>query len=103
MGPFSPGEKICADHDHISAKYNGPAHNSCNLNYKISFNIPVVFHNLSNYDAYFILNDVANCFEGDIKVIPATLEKYIAFIKYVNNTKIRYTFNDSFRFLNFIS
>ena len=35
-----------------------------------------------------------------MKVIPATIEKYISFIKFVKGTQIRFSFIDSFRFLN---
>ena len=33
------------DHCHYTGKYRGAAHNICNLRYKISKEIPVVFHN----------------------------------------------------------
>ena len=33
------------DHDHYAGKYRGAAHGICNLRYKISKEIPVVFHN----------------------------------------------------------
>ena len=34
------------DHCHYTGLYRGPAHRSCNLNYKIPSFIPVVFHSL---------------------------------------------------------
>ncbi|RYA71283.1 hypothetical protein DD595_25365, partial [Enterobacter cloacae complex sp. 4DZ3-17B2] len=64
------------------------------------FNIPIIFHNLSGYDAHFLIREVTNCFEGDVKVIPCNMEKYISIIKFVKDTKIRLTFLDSIRFLN---
>ena len=33
------------DHCHYTGKYGGPAHDVCNLRYKIPKEIPVVFHN----------------------------------------------------------
>ena len=38
------------DHCHYTEKYRGAAHNICNLRYKISKEIPIVFHNGSTYD-----------------------------------------------------
>ena len=88
------------DHDHFTGVYRGSAHRECNLNCKKSFSIPVVFHNLSNYDAHFIIKDVMSKFPGDVYIIPDNKEKYIAFIKHVYNVKVRFTFIDSLRFLN---
>ena len=39
------------DHCRYTAQYRRPAHRSCNLRYKIPNYIPIVFHNLSGYDA----------------------------------------------------
>lgn len=41
------GERKVHDHCHLTGKYRGPAHNSCNLNYKNLKFVPIVFHNLS--------------------------------------------------------
>ena len=43
------------DHCHYTGKYIGTAHNDCNLRYKTPKGIPVVFHNGSKYDYYFII------------------------------------------------
>ena len=49
------------DHNHLvpEKKYRGAAHDSCNINYKDSPVVPVVFHNLSGYDANFVIADIA--------------------------------------------
>ena len=40
------------------------AHSICNLQYKIPNEIPVVFHNGSNYDYHFIINQLAKGVDG---------------------------------------
>ena len=52
------------DHDHYTGKYRGAAHNGCNLNYKTPKEIPIVFHNGSNYDYHFIIEPLAREFGG---------------------------------------
>ena len=37
------------DHCHYTGKYRGAAHSVCNLIYNIPKEIPVIFHNRSNY------------------------------------------------------
>ena len=50
------------DHCHYTGKYRGAAHDICNLRYKISKEIPVVFHNGSTYDYHFIVKNLAEEF-----------------------------------------
>lgn len=44
-------------HCHLTREYRGAANNSCNLNYKVPNFIPVIFHNLSNYDAHLFIKN----------------------------------------------
>ena len=48
------------DHCHITGKYRGAAHWSCNINLKLSKKIPVVFHNLRGYDRIYLTNCLKN-------------------------------------------
>ena len=43
------------DHYHITGKYRGSVHRDCNINIKLNRKIPVVFHNLKNYDSHLIM------------------------------------------------
>ncbi|XP_024868174.1 uncharacterized protein LOC112452288, partial [Temnothorax curvispinosus] len=72
--PFAPDDNRVRDYCHLTGRYRGPAHSTCNLNYKDSHFIPVVFHNLSGYDAHFIIKEIAAAFEGKIDVLPITKE-----------------------------
>ena len=52
------------DHCHYTGKYRGASHDICNLRYKISKEISVVFHNGSTYEYHFIIKNLAEEFEG---------------------------------------
>jgi hypothetical protein len=104
------GDDRVRDHCHLSGKFRGAAHESCNLNYKIPNFIPVVFHNLSGYDSHLFIKKLANG-GGKINCIPNNEEKYISFSKevivdeYMNDdgkcvkVKRYLKFIDSFRFM----
>ncbi|CAB3980253.1 Gastrula zinc finger [Paramuricea clavata] len=72
------GEDRVRDHDHVTGLYRGAAHNICNLKYRITWKIPVVFHNLRGYDSHLIMQEIGK-FRMDINVIPNNMEKYISF------------------------
>ncbi|KYN04689.1 hypothetical protein ALC62_04436 [Cyphomyrmex costatus] len=106
--PFMKNDKRVRDHCHLTGRYRGPAHSNCNLNYKDSRCIPVVFHNLSGYDAHFIIKEIATAYDGNIVLLPITKQKYISFTKHVDDTKdendeknicVTLRFIDSYRFL----
>ncbi|XP_018393244.1 PREDICTED: uncharacterized protein LOC108772246 [Cyphomyrmex costatus] len=103
--PFAKDDKRARDHCHLTGRYRGPAHSNCNLNYKDSRCIPVVFHNLTGYDAHFIIKEIATAYEGHVDLLPITKEKYTSFTKHVDDTIddkkncIQLRFIDSYRFL----
>ena len=82
------------DHCHITGKYRGAAHWSCNINLKMSKKSPVIFHNLRGYDSHFIFKEL-NKFKCSIDVIPNGLETYMSFT--LNKNII---FIDSMLFMN---
>ena len=65
---FTNDNKKVRDDCHFTEKYRGAAHNNCNLNYKISKNIPVVFHNSSTYDYHFIIKELAKGLKDHLTV-----------------------------------
>ena len=77
---FGEGEKKVRDHCHFTGKYRGAAHNICNLQFKKTKFTPVIFHNLSGYDAHLFVKNLGQS-EGNIECIPNNEEKYISFSK----------------------
>jgi len=75
------------DHYHLTGRFRGSAHSNYNLNYKDSHCIPVVFHDLSGYDSHFIIKEIATTYDGHVELFPITKEKYISFMKNVQNTE----------------
>ena len=71
------------DHCHYTGKYRGAPHSNCNLNYHISKEIPVVFHNGSTYDYNIIIISIwlhlAREFKGYFHCLGENTSKYITF------------------------
>ena len=63
-------------HCHYKGKYRGAAHSICNLKFDVPSEIPVVFHNGSNYDYDFIIKELANEFEGKFECPGENTENY---------------------------
>ena len=100
------GETV-KDHDHLTGKFRGAAHNQCNLQYQLPKFLPVIFHNLSGYDSHLFIKQLGKS-HGSINCIPYNEEKYISFSKTIelddddddkkkNKIEIRYI--DSFEFM----
>ena len=76
--PFALGDPKVRDQCHYTCLYRGPAHSLCNLRYKIPSYIPVVFHNLSGYDAHLFIRELGG-HASDMEVIAKNKEDYISF------------------------
>ena len=86
------------DHRHLTGRYRGPDHNTCNINVnqKDSIFIKVILHKFSIYDCHLFFKQLVDKTRDkvDYKVIPKTNEEYIS---------IRYgcaRFIDSYRILS---
>ena len=110
--PFTLKDPKVRDHCHYTGNYRGAAHRNCNLQYKIPSYIPVVFHNLSGYNAHLFIKELAASVSGGAKmnVIAKNKEDYITFSirvavdKYIDKNgvekekEIELRFIDSFKF-----
>ena len=56
------------DNSHATGKYRGSAHADCNLSYRLTNKIYVIFHNLRGYDLHLIMQKIGK-FKKDINVI----------------------------------
>ena len=96
--PFTDENYKVADHDHLTGKYRGAAHNECNLKARKDYTIPVVMHNFLGYDLHLLIRHIAKKIPK-IGVIAKTCEDYVCVTLYVPNTKVRLLLLDSYKFL----
>ncbi|XP_060870596.1 uncharacterized protein LOC132945009 [Metopolophium dirhodum] len=94
---FSHENHKVADHCHLSGKFRQSLCNTCNLKLQTPNFVPVFFHNLSNYDAHFIVTRLGYD-TNSISVIPNSEEKFITFSKYISNF-FTLRFIDTLRFM----
>ena len=67
------------DHRHYTGKFRGAAHKICNLQYKVTKKIPIVFHNSSTYDYHFVIKKLVDEFKCEFECLGENAEKYITF------------------------
>ncbi|XP_054718997.1 uncharacterized protein LOC129228343 [Uloborus diversus] len=98
------GSDRVRDHDHLTGRYRGAAHRACNLKYRVRKMIPVIFHNLKNYDAHHIVKTLGDFPGYEYSVIPTNMEKYISFTISCREEKrgeqVPLVFLDSLQFLS---
>ena len=87
------------EHDHLSGKYRGASCGSCNAKDGKSKIIPVFFHNGSNYDFHFLIEELMKYEDSynRVQLLPKNSENYIS-IDYGSYYK-KLRFLDSYRFL----
>ena len=78
---FKEDNSKVRDHCHYTGRYRGSTHTKCNLQYKIPSYIPIMFHNLSGYDAHLFIKELAASLMDGAKmgVIAKNKEDYISF------------------------
>ena len=75
---FDIGDNKVRNHDHITGKHRGSAHWSCNINVKLTKNVPVIFHNLKGCDSHLIKQEIGK-FDVKVRDIQMVLGKYMDF------------------------
>ena len=93
---YTDKDVLVRDHCHITGKFRGSARKECNLKLRIKpedIKIPVIFHNLRNYDSHFIMQQIGDIAKNyayndkkgkeqplRINAIPNNMEKYMVFM-----------------------
>ena len=77
----------------MSREYRGAARWSCNVNFKVTKKVSVIFHNLEGYNSHLIFKELSK-FNVKISVIPNGLEKNMNFT--INRNVV---FIDSMQFM----
>ena len=85
--------RIVRHHNHLTGKVIGAACNACNLRCRQASFIPVLFHNLKNFDAHIICQNIGHFNNRRLNCIAQNTEGYVSF----SLGKLR--FIDSFQFL----
>ena len=63
----------------ITGEYRSAAHSICNLKYSVPKEIPIVFHNGSNYNYHFIIKELAEESKGQFTYFGENTEKCRSF------------------------
>lgn len=95
---FTEEKPMVRDHDHLTGKLRGPAHNACNLNFRKPHFLPIFIHNLSGYDTHLFIK-MFGLNDDTIDVIPNNEEKYISYTVHVKGG-IDLRFVDSVKFMS---
>jgi hypothetical protein len=82
------------DHDHLTGKYRGAAHNHCNLMLRKTYKIPVFFHNFRGYDSHLVVWGLRSYPGMEISLIGQGMEKYLSL-----SWGDHLIFKDSYQFL----
>lgn len=95
---FTTDNPLVRDHDHLTGKFRGAAHNSCNINFKKPHFLPIFIHNLSGYDTHLFIK-MFGLNNETIDVIPNNEERYISYTVHLKGS-IELRFLDSLKFMS---
>ena len=106
--PFKEDNPKVRNHYHYAGHYSGPTHMKCNLHYKIPSYIPIVFHNLSEYDTHLFTRELAasSTDQARMGVIAKNKEDYISFSfkvevdRYIDKNRIEKSKEIELRFID---
>jgi hypothetical protein len=95
---MQPSDKA-KDHCHLCGKYRGAAHLKCNIGFRLTRDVTVLFHNLRRYDGHLIMQEMGKvCTEMglEIECTARGLEDYMSFSIKRKAKKVNSAANDDF-------
>ena len=95
--PFVDGDpnfRKVADHDHVTGYYRGAAHDICNRQRRVVYDVPIFIHNFRGYDGHLIVRAMQTYPTRKIQPIGQNMERYLQ-VKWGDNL----VFRDSYQFL----
>ena len=72
-------QKKVRDHDHYTGKFRGTGHSICNSRHSMQIDLPVFFHNRTNYYFNLLIEEFAKEYKSDINCILLNTDKYMSF------------------------
>ena len=73
---FSEADKKARHHDHVTGKYLGATHMNCNLQCKQVICVPVIFHDLRNFDSHLLCQSKVR-FLDSFAFLPSSIEALV--------------------------
>ena len=93
--PFDRERPVkCRDHCHLTGKFMGAAHQDCNLSRRICRKVPMLCHNLSNYDSHLLVRSLSCERIHKLEALPRNTQKFRTI------TMNSFVFIDSMSFLD---
>ena len=91
VNKYLKDKKYCKfrDHCHHTGEQRRAAHSICNLKYSVPKEIPIAFHNGSNYDYHLIIKKLAEEFKEKSTCFEENTQKYITFTVSLENEVTR--------------
>jgi hypothetical protein len=65
------------DHDHVTGRFRGAAHQRCNLLLRKQYKIPIFLHNFRGYDCHVLVEALGSHKDLKVSVIGQGMEKYL--------------------------
>ena len=94
---FGAGDNKVRYHCHITRKYRGSAHWSCNINLRLTKKVPVIFHIIRGDDSHLIMQEIG---KFDLKVNVITNVIPMKFMNFSLDALVKNLSDNDFKYLS---